>query len=358
MAGQICGSIWASHVPHGLHMATITKLPSGKFRAQVRKQGFYRNKTFDRKRDATAWATRVEVQVDQADTGYVTSTASMATLLDTYKKSVPSRGRSWENYLGAFKRELGTIPLNKLHRTHFQEWTDKKLAKGTQAVTIAGYLSTVAKVLDWARHSRNINVTGDIVRDVRKAMAHAGYRTRSNERNRIPDDAELKNLYALWANAEKGHLPMEELTRFAIANAMRQGEICSIRIEDVDRLAKTVIIRDRKDPREKLGNDQIVPLVGAGWDIVAARTKGKTQGRIFPYNSKSVSARFTRSCSKLGIDDLHFHDLRHAGITNLFRIGLDIPLVSIISGHKDWKNLRRYTQLGAADVHRALKGAK
>ncbi|MGA9409996.1 MAG: hypothetical protein WBV78_06075 [Roseobacter sp.] len=41
-------------------MATITRLPSGKFRAQVPKSGVYRAKTFDRKADANAWSVDVE----------------------------------------------------------------------------------------------------------------------------------------------------------------------------------------------------------------------------------------------------------------------------------------------------------
>jgi integrase len=39
------------------------------------------------------------------------------------------------------------------------------------------------------------------------------------------------------------------LCRFALATGMRLGEICTLRIEDIDLQARTVIIRDRKDPR-------------------------------------------------------------------------------------------------------------
>ncbi|MGA9412261.1 MAG: tyrosine-type recombinase/integrase [Roseobacter sp.] len=60
-----------------------------------------------------------------------------------------------------------------------------------------------------------------------------------------------------------------------------------------------------------------------------------------------------RAC---GIEDLHFHDLRHLAITELFRAGLPVQLVAVVSGHKDWKHLKRYTQLCAADVHAALAG--
>jgi integrase len=338
-------------------MATITKLPSGKYRAQVRKRGFYRNETFNLKRQAVDWATRYEAQIVEANDGLLRTRSTLGELIDNYKASVPPKGRTWENYLAAWKNDLGSIRVDQLQHLHIQDWADSKMEGGTKAVTISGYLSTLAKVLDWARHTRRLDVSGDVVRGVRSALAHAGHRTRSAERERLPTDSELKRLYKHWADNDRRIVPMEELTRFALSSAMRQGEICRIRFEDVDWKHKTVIIRDRKDPKEKKGNDQEVPLLGEAWKIVEKRrgSRKNPQGRIFPYNGFSVSAAFTRTTTRLGIDDLRFQDFRHAGITRLFQMGLDIPLVSIVSGHKDWKNLKRYTQIGASDVHARLK---
>ena len=45
-------------------MATITKLPSGKFRAQVRRKGIYKAQTFLRKLDAQAWAVEHERAIE------------------------------------------------------------------------------------------------------------------------------------------------------------------------------------------------------------------------------------------------------------------------------------------------------
>lgn len=58
--------------------------------------------------------------------------------------------------------------------------------------------------------------------------------------------------------------------------------------------------------------------------------------RILPYNSESVSPAFDRACERLGIIDLHLHDLRHEGICRLFEQGLQIQEVSMISGHMSW----------------------
>ena len=58
-----------------------------------------------------------------------------------------------------------------------------------------------------------------------------------------------------------------------------------------------------------------------------------------------MSTGFTRACAELGIEDLHFHDLRHRATAQLFRMGLDIPRVALLTGHKTWAMLRRYTDI-------------
>jgi integrase len=147
-------------------------------------------------------------------------------------------------------------------------------------------------------------------------------------------------------------IPMTAICQFAIASAMRQAEISRIRWEDLDSEKKTVVIRDRKDPSQR--RDEVVPLLDAtGYDAFAiAIAQPKLGPRIFPYDHRSVSAAFTRACQKLGIEDLRFHDLRHEGATRLFEAGYQIEQVALVTGHKSWAMLRRYTQLRPEDLHR------
>lgn len=120
-------------------------------------------------------------------------------------------------------------------------------------------------------------------------------------------------------------------------------------------------IRDRKDPRQKKGNDQRIPLLAvSGYDAVALieeqrAIRGNEDDRIFPYNHKSTSTVFTRAVKDLGIDDLHFHDLRHEGTSRLFEAGFEIHQVALVTGHKDWKMLRRYTHLKPEALHAIAK---
>src|SRR3546814_8975561 len=67
--------------------------------------------------------------------------------------------------------------------------------------------------------------------------------------------------------------------------------------------------------------------------------------RIFPYNPRSVGTAFRRACRALKIENLHFHDLRHEATSRLFEAGLRIEQVALVTGHRDWKMLKRYTHL-------------
>jgi len=66
---------------------------------------------------------------------------------------------------------------------------------------------------------------------------------------------------------------------------------------------------------------------------------------IFPYSTDAISAAFTRACKTLEIGDLRFHDLRHEGVSRLFELGMTIPQVATVSGHRSWNSLQRYTHL-------------
>jgi integrase len=71
----------------------------------------------------------------------------------------------------------------------------------------------------------------------------------------------------------------------------------------------------------------------------------KSSPLVFPYQSDTISAAFTRACKFLTIDDLRFHDLRHEGVIRLFEIGETIPQVAAVSGHRSWSSLQRYTHI-------------
>src|SRR3546814_18025969 len=95
---------------------------------------------------------------------------------------------------------------------------------------------------------------------------------------------------------------------FAIYSARRQEEITKIRRADDDSDRLLGLVRDAKHPTDKDGNHRQFRYTPAGWYLAQLQPAGPL---AFPYEARSISARFTRACKLLGIEDLHFHDLRH-----------------------------------------------
>lgn len=342
-------------------MSTVYKLPNGKWRVQIRRGDVYRAKSgFATEKKAKEWAAVIESQAQEIKLrGFAAppKEATLADLVDRYLElHTKAPGRSKAAMLAMLKADqLGKVRLQSLSALHLRDFVDRRVKAGAGGVTIAADLSTISAVLKWGRHARRLDLPVELATDARRDLPYRGLTTRSRERDREPTDAELARLYAHWESNPAQRIPMALLCRFALASAMRLGEICRIQIEDVDHIGRTVVIRDRKDPREKIGNDQTVPLLPAAWEIVAPLLKGRTSGEIFPYRAESVSTAFTRACAALGIEDLHFHDLRHRATADLFRMGLDIPRVALMTGHKTWAQLRRYTNIKPADVHAAVQ---
>jgi integrase len=191
----------------------------------------------------------------------------------------------------------------------------------------------------------------------RIALARLGLVGKGEERDRRPTQGELDRLVAAFEANPRQQIPLGRIVRFAVATAMRQEEICRIEWADFEPENKMLLVWDRKDPRRKSGNNQRIPLLDVcGYDACAIVNEqrsysGKNSGRIFPYNGRSVGTAFRRQCQELKILDLHFHDLRHEGTSRLFEAGFSIEHVALVTGHKDWKMLRRYTHLKPEGLH-------
>ena len=52
---------------------------------------------------------------------------------------------------------------------------------------------------------------------------------------------------------------------------------------------------------------------------------------------------------------LRFHDLRHEAISRLFELGLTIPEVTIVSGHKTKSQVLRYAHSDLLKIKEKLK---
>lgn len=335
-------------------MASIRQR-NGSWIADIRRKGHKSiSKSFRTKGMAQAWAREVEAKIDASQFSDVRGLANMTLgdLIDRYTTEIggitPFR-RNKADVLRIWKKDYGAKPLSEITDKLLIEYAQKRALK-VSGSTIGVDLSYLGVVLKTARELWRIPVDVSITGAARASLKYIGVSTKGAHRQRRPTQKEINDICLHFTTKVRQKVPMEDLILFAIETAMRLGEILRIKWEDVDHVHRTVIIRDRKHPTDKEGNDQEVPLLGKAYEIVMRQKK--TDDRIFPVTDGTVSTLFPRACGELGIVDLRFHDLRHEGVSRLFEQGYRIEQVALVSGHLDWRMLARYTQIRAKDLHR------
>jgi len=332
-------------------MATFNKR-NGRWRAIVRKSGHpQQSKTFATKAQAQAWAKQVETAIENTAAG-IMPTITLGEVLDMHLKHLErtsSRGRKNEASHRTLERHIGReLKISELDYRTLADFCEARIAvDGVKPATtmhdimfLSGSITTavVEGVLPESMRARTTSW--------RSGLLRAGLIGSPQSRDRRPTDEELDALLTHTKhNKALRRIRYHDLIRFAVASCMRLDEICSLKREDVDLEKGTAIVRLRKHPTD--ARDQLVPLMGESVAILAEQPEGE---RFFPYSAESVSNGFRRICRHLEIDDLHFHDLRHEGISRLFEHGLAIQEVAMVSGHRDWKSLQRYVNLRAGDV--------
>jgi len=125
---------------------------------------------------------------------------------------------------------------------------------------------------------------------------------------------------------------------------MRRGEILGLERQHLNLNNRTVYL-----PITKNGDSRTVPL--------STRTIGllyqlpvHISGKVFPLSETALRGLWRRTCRRAGIEDLHFHDLRHEATSRFFEKGLNVMEVGAITGHKDLRMLQRYTHLRAENL--------
>lgn len=114
-----------------------------------------------------------------------------------------------------------------------------------------------------------------------------------------------------------GHqnIDLYSIVVLALETAMRQGEILKLRWEHLNLKTRIAHL-----PETKNGSKRDVPLSVKARDALI-RMGVKTNGRVFGYTAQGLKSTWRFMLIKLGIEDLHFHDLRHEAISRLFELG-------------------------------------
>jgi integrase len=116
-----------------------------------------------------------------------------------------------------------------------------------------------------------------------------------------------------------------------------------MRWSDIDEIKKTAKLINTKN-----GDNRTVPLTRNAFEVLVNLEKKAEV--VFPITPNCLQLAWRRVKKNSNITDLRFHDLRHESISRFFEYGLTIPEVALISGHKDIRQLFRYTHLNIAKL--------
>jgi len=326
-------------------MATIRNR-SGNWQAVVRRSGqksVFR--TFKKKVDAVAWSKSIEANLDIAEHPHHVielATTTLADLLERYRDTVtPTKKSAYqENHRlnRLLRHPITKLTLDRLTTGVFASYRDERL-KSVGSQQVRHDLLAFGVVLRTARLDWDVPLKEVCIDAVRKPKMPP-----SRDRRLYPGEYE-----ALREAAAAGNTPyIWDVIDFALETAMRQAEIIGLEWKHINFRGKIAFL-----PMTKNGFSREVPLTTKAVGILGDHAAAKMEAP-FPYSIRMVQFAWKRTTHRAGIDDLHFHDLRHEAISRLFEKGLTIPETAVISGHRDFRMLARYTHLRAADVGRKL----
>jgi integrase len=128
---------------------------------------------------------------------------------------------------------------------------------------------------------------------------------------------------------------------------MRRGEILGLQWRDIDHESRTARLHLTKngDGRDVPLGPTAVGILTMRWEGVASEGTPSPTSLVFPISANAVRLAWSRLLKRSGVDDLRFHDLRHEAVSRFFELGLTLPEVGLISGHRDARMLLRYTHL-------------
>jgi Site-specific recombinase XerD len=234
---------------------------------------------------------------------------------------------------------LGGLRVADVTSKAIATYRNERLAKVANS-TVRSELSLIRRTLEYARREWGFELAHNpaaLVTLPPPGMA----------RDRRLQAGEYEALRTQLAN----HPLVWAFVQFAIETAMRRGEILGLTWRHVNLTQRTVHL-----PLTKNGKPRTVPLTDGALEVLE---KLPQQGeRVFPIDISALRWAWTEACRKADLKDLRLHDLRHEGVSRLFEMGLSVPEVQMISGHKTVTCLFRYTNMRPLDLARKLKGRR
>lgn len=301
-------------------------------------------KSFEKKRDATAWAEELEKQLQvQGKRGGVRedlTKLTIAGLVDQFREDPENKSlryfSSLELLLAWWVNDYGATKVLELNVLTLRDARDR-LRKGRKPATVNRHLSALRSAWNWGRSAGL--VPQDHVWPTRLML------TEDNERQRYLGADELSNLL----DVARAHSPtMYAAVIVSIACGVRQGELLRLRWSDVDlenqrlRILRTKTDEPRAVYLPQSACDALEALksdIVAGDDSVFLRPSGE------PIDRGHLGHQWDRVRTKAKLKDFKWHDLRHSCASFLAQKGATLLEIGSVLGHRSPSVTRRYSHL-------------
>lgn len=224
---------------------------------------------------------------------------------------------------------FGDMPLTQIGINDVEDYINMRLSNGVKPSTVYKEFALGRRMFNVARRKwqKEFGVTLN-------PFADAGFPSFNNERDRWltieEEEALIKAASPEW---------LRDVIIFAIHTGCRRGEILDIRIrENVDMVRRVITVQASKG-----GNKKLIPMSEKLFEMMTKRLKVVSiSGRLFDNKPLTLKDGFCRAVEKAGLEDLHFHDLRHTFGTRLVQMGVDLYRVQKLMGHKSIRMTERY----------------
>lgn len=149
---------------------------------------------------------------------------------------------------------------------------------------------------------------------------------------------------------------IKNMVTVAINTGMRKGEILSLTWAQIKTVKQDDLIYLT---RTKTETARQIPINDTLRSLFTSLPRHITSDYVFHKHNgtryRDIGKTFARAVEKAGINDFHFHDLRHTFASRLVMRGVGLQAVKELLGHKDFKMTLRYAHLEAKYLVDAVK---
>ena len=261
---------------------------------------------------------------DSAKPGALTVAAVIDQFVKKYvegEKKLRS-GSVIETQLGRLKPAIGHIPIMELKRRQINDMLDEiEEERGPRAAGLS--LSYLRKALNWFA-ARDDDFINPIVRGMNRGKA--------GERDRILDDAEIRDLWSALEIVEGVPLSFPPLIKFILLTATRQSEAADIVGAEIDGTNWVIPAR-----RYKTGIDHTIVLSPAALALLGNYGRGPIFGDPHDRYKKKLDAAIAKVRKDAGRPPMEpwvLHDLRRSARSLMSRAGVLPDIGERCLGHK------------------------